>query len=69
MLKELGGCGRKQCRASTTIADTISFGTGNLDEFGFWEHGCDACARAYEKAHPGSEAWPPAQKVQDEKND
>ena len=58
-----------KCKVSTTITDAISFGTGNLDEFGFWDHGCDTCARAYEKANPGSEAWPPARKGRDEKED
>lgn len=52
------GCGRRECKASTAITDDISFGTGRLDEYGFWEVGCPICARAWEREHPGDKAWP-----------
>lgn len=38
----------------------ISFGHGQLDIFGYWEFGCNTCARDYEAEHPGETAWPHA---------
>lgn len=52
------GCGRSECGASTNIMEDASFGTGELDFNGFWEHGCYQCARAYEKSNPNEKAWP-----------
>jgi hypothetical protein len=52
------GCGRPECGASTTINEDISFGTGFLDNDGFWEEGCYTCARAWEKIHHHDRAWP-----------
>lgn len=46
------------CKFSSTIMDTLSVGTGELDQHGFWEHGCYECARAWEKANPNQEVWP-----------
>ena len=37
-----------QCMVSTGIHEDLTFGTGNLDANGFWEHGCEACARRSE---------------------
>ena len=45
-----GGCGRLECSASTGIDEEATFGTGNLDENGFWEFPCNACRSAYKKA-------------------
>jgi len=52
------------CEISTTISEAISFGKGELDEWGFWEHGCYECARAWEKQFPESgECWPHSRKT------
>jgi hypothetical protein len=37
----------------------LSFGTGLLDNLGFWEIGCPECARAHEAQFPeDGECWP-----------
>lgn len=58
MCKPDFGCGRPECGASSNIMEDPSFGTGELDDLGFWEYGCYKCARAYEKVNPGVKAWP-----------
>ena len=57
-------CGNSGCRVSIAIDDeTPSFGSGKLDEFGFWENPCYVCARDYERRHPNEgPAWPYARK-------
>ena len=53
------GCGRKECKVSTGIHDGLTFGSGELDEFGYWEFPCDKCARAWEKDCPeDGPCWP-----------
>lgn len=32
---------RCNCHVSTGIDDILTFGTGQLDDNGFWEHSCD----------------------------
>jgi hypothetical protein len=49
-------CGNDSCCSSTNIADESSYGSGYLDNYGFWEHPCFVCARHYEQ-YP-NEAWP-----------
>lgn len=44
------GCGNPRCRVSTGIHDALTFGSGKLDDFGFWQHGCRECASAFEAA-------------------
>lgn len=52
-------CGRKSCGVSTMVDDeTLTFGHGKLDEQGFWEHPCLACAEAWKKEFPDSRVWP-----------
>lgn len=51
-------CRRRDCIVSTGICGHVTFGTGKLDEYGYWEHGCELCARAYEKRNPGKKTWP-----------
>ncbi len=47
------------CRVSTGIHYFLTFGTGELDDNGFWENGCAECARAFEKQFPKCGAcWP-----------
>jgi hypothetical protein len=40
---------------------TLTFGHGKLDEYGFWEHPCLACAEAWKKEFPDSRVWPAQQ--------
>jgi len=47
MAKKGFGCERQECSASTSIADQATFGTGLLDEFGFWEFPCEKCEDAW----------------------
>ena len=52
-------CGNPKCGVSTGIHDGLTFGSGDLNMSGFWEHPCEICARAWEKAHPeDGECWP-----------
>ncbi len=51
-------CGDPECRVSSGIHEGLTFGSGSLDDLGFWEIPCPTCARAYEKDHPGEKAWP-----------
>lgn len=47
------------CSMSLGICDSWTFGTGDLDEFGYWEHGCPECARAHEEQYPeAGPCWP-----------
>lgn len=47
------------CCISTGIHDCLTFGTGKLDESGFWEHPCEECARAHEAQFPEKgDCWP-----------
>ena len=51
--------GHHLCKTSSTIYESLSFGTGELDDYGFWEHGCYECARAWEEQYPeDGECWP-----------
>lgn len=58
--KEIGGCGNEECMVSTGISGATTFGSGELDEYGYWEEPCTICARAWEKLYPGDWAWPRA---------
>lgn len=56
-----GGCGRPDCMATSSIAEMLSFGSGELDNYGFWEFPCEQCARAFEKLEPEyGPCWPPS---------
>ena len=53
------GCGNPKCGVSTGIHDGLTFGSGDLDQNGFWEHGCEKCARLNEKLYPeDGRCWP-----------
>lgn len=52
-------CGHRDCGISTGyVSEELTFGRGQLDDYGYWEIPCAACARAWERAHPGKECWP-----------
>ena len=48
MRQVLRACGNPRCGASTGIHEGLTFGSGKLDENGYWEHPCDPCARAWD---------------------
>lgn len=57
--KKLPPCGNHQCGASSGIHDGLTFGSGELDDYGYWEFPCYTCARSFEKAHPEyPQCWP-----------
>jgi len=48
-----------KCGVSTGIHDGLTFGSGKLDNNGFWSKPCCECARAYEEQFPDDdECWP-----------
>ena len=63
-------CGNPNCCASTGIHDSMTFGSGELDYYGFWEFPCAACAREFESLHPEyGECWPFEQKAHGEREE
>jgi len=56
----MGGCGNRNCRVSTGIDEILTFGRGELDNFGFWSIPCGPCARAAEQfaGVPAGSYWP-----------
>lgn len=60
------GCNKEGCSASTGIHDPessqlsgMTFGSGRLDDHGYWEFPCHLCARAFEKLYPEAiPCWP-----------
>jgi len=57
---KIPACGNPNCCASTTIADQASFGSGELDNNGYWEHPCKTCAKAFKVIYPEKKVWPEA---------
>lgn len=52
-------CGNPKCGCSSGIHEGLTFGSGDLDQWGFWEHPCAVCARAHEAKYPNEgECWP-----------
>lgn len=58
-------CGNPECALSTGIDDHLSFGSGELDEFGYWKHPCELCAREHEKQQPEMGKCRPFEKPED----
>jgi hypothetical protein len=47
------------CMTSSGIHEGITFGTGELNDYGYWEQPCLECARAWEEQYPEyGPAWP-----------
>jgi hypothetical protein len=52
-------CGNPECGVSTGICDRLTFGSGELDNHGYWEHPCIICAAVSQKFSPSlGEVWP-----------
>ena len=41
-------CGNPKCSTSTGIHEGLTFGSGRLDEFGYWSHPCRTCAEHFD---------------------
>jgi hypothetical protein len=55
----MSACGHPECAASTGFHDGLTFGRGDLDDHGYWEHPCATCAREWERTHPEDvPCWP-----------
>lgn len=49
----------KDCKISTGIHYGLTFGSGELDDMGYWEFPCYECAREWEKEFPQNyPCWP-----------
>jgi hypothetical protein len=58
-------CDNYECSVSSGIHEGLTFGSGKLDDLGFWEKPCGTCARAREKDHPEDiPCWPFEQEKQ-----
>jgi hypothetical protein len=52
-------CGNPHCSVSSHPFDGLTFGSGRLDDNGFWSKPCGICARDHERRHPEDGAcWP-----------
>ena len=52
-------CNNKKCSTSTGICGHLTFGSGRLDDYGYWSRPCNSCARAYEQENPHlGKCWP-----------
>ena len=57
-------CGNKDCSVSSGIHGSykypgFTFGSGALDQHGYWSIPCSICAREHEKNHPeDGPCWP-----------
>lgn len=55
-------CGNRLCCTSTGIHDGLTYGSGQLDSYGFWSRPCRKCAVYYQKE--GEEPnWPYKEEV------
>jgi hypothetical protein len=41
-------CGNPDCGVSMGVCDMLTFGSGELDHYGFWQHPCRVCAAAFD---------------------
>jgi hypothetical protein len=42
-------CGNAECGASTGICESITAGTGELSDYGYWEFPCLVCPPVFEE--------------------
>lgn len=56
--KPLPACGNKECGISTGIGELLTFGSGELDDYGFWEKPCEPCASTWKTEYPEDACWP-----------
>lgn len=51
-------CGNRLCGGAATVCGTLAFGSGFLDNNGYWERPCCKCARQAERRYPEEKFWP-----------
>lgn len=55
-------CGHEDCSTSSGFSDELTFGRGELDDYGYWEIPCRPCAEAFERENPDMakkyDVWP-----------
>ena len=65
MKKKLPACGDPNCSVSSGICSRLTFGSGELSSYGYWENPCYVCARDYERRQLADTnghceaVWPP----------
>jgi hypothetical protein len=59
-------CGRAECKSSVSFKKEATFGTGNQNSYGYFEVGCEPCARAHESSNPNVTCWPYHQEEEEE---
>jgi hypothetical protein len=52
IIKKEKPCGNPGCMVSAFDVYFLTFGSGKLDFYGFWEKPCSLCARDFEKKNP-----------------
>lgn len=52
--------GHKHHEMSTGICDRCTFGSGELDRYGYWEQPCKVCSEAWQRQYPEyiGKCWP-----------
>lgn len=45
------GCCREDCSSSTSVMGVLTFGTGELDDNGYWQHPCRQCEWAWHRQY------------------
>ena len=58
------------CKISTGICNSLTFGSGELDDYGYWEKPCRYHALKFELKHPEfGKCWPFARQYKSFKDD
>jgi hypothetical protein len=59
ILNKMKKADHKKCTWSNGIHDGLTVGSGELDDYGYWQFPCYECARNHEKLHPADgPIWP-----------
>lgn len=57
--RKLPPCGNPRCKVSTFVDEvTLTFGSGELSDYGTWEHECPVCAADWLSDHPNASVMP-----------
>lgn len=51
-------CDNRDCQVSSDMDGNPTFGSGELNDYGYWSNPCEECARYHEAKFPGEKAWP-----------
>lgn len=55
---KLNRCANKDCKISTGICGSLTFGSGELDDLGYWQKPCKNCAAAWKNEFPNDDVLP-----------